>query len=196
MYKNVIRLMSCVFCILMIASGQGIAAEKIKLSAAVHEANVVKQEAESAVEAAPAEGEEINWEVISAGGGAGSSSNFILMGSVGQIAVGPGSSSNFGAQHGFWQNFDLGASYMCGDPNMDGIIDIGDPVNIINYLFKEGPPPVPLCIADVNGDVFVDIADAVDVINYIFKEGPAPVPDCCPWRSPQQQSSVSSSTVK
>ena len=45
----------------------------------------------------------IPWEVISSGGGSGSSTNFGLTGTAGQIAVGTGTSPNFGLSHGFWQ---------------------------------------------------------------------------------------------
>ncbi|UCD29676.1 MAG: hypothetical protein JSV03_04125 [Planctomycetota bacterium] len=67
----------------------------------------------------------------------------------------------------------------CGDPNGDKAINIADAVFIINYIFKGGPAPDPLCIGDANGDGSINVADAVYLINYIFKGGPAPVEDCC-----------------
>ncbi len=70
--------------------------------------------------------------------------------------------------------------YLCGDASGDSAIDIGDAVQVINYIFKGGPAPDPLCIADVNHDGAVDIGDAVDLINFIFKNGPPPVEPCCP----------------
>ncbi|UCD29677.1 MAG: dockerin type I repeat-containing protein, partial [Planctomycetota bacterium] len=69
---------------------------------------------------------------------------------------------------------------MCGDANGDETINIADAVYIIDYVFRGGPAPNPLCIGDANGDYTVNVADAVYLINYIFKGGPDPVEDCCP----------------
>jgi hypothetical protein len=62
-----------------------------------------------------------------------------------------------------------------GDANGDGIINSADVVYLINYLFKGGPPPVPLEAGDANGDGIVNSADVVYLINYLFKGGPPPV---------------------
>jgi len=75
---------------------------------------------------------------------------------------------------------DLGCGYVCADADSDGHVNIGDAVFIIDYIFKDGPAPVPLCAGDANGDDAVNIGDAVYLLNYIFKGGPAPVGDCCP----------------
>ncbi len=66
---------------------------------------------------------------------------------------------------------------VAGDANHDGVIDIGDAVFLITYIFKSGSPPECLEEGDANCDGAIDIADAVDVINYIFKGGSPP---CCP----------------
>ncbi len=70
---------------------------------------------------------------------------------------------------------------VCGDVNSDGIINVSDPVFIINYVFIPGSPaPNPLCRADANGDSVVGISDAIYLINYVFISGsPAPYPECC-----------------
>lgn len=70
--------------------------------------------------------------------------------------------------------------YPCGDASGDEAVNIGDAVAIINYIFKGGPEPDPLCRGDASGDIAVNIADAVYLISYIFKSGPAPVIPCCP----------------
>ena len=62
-----------------------------------------------------------------------------------------------------------------GDANGDGIINSADVVYLINYLFKGGPPPVPLEAGDVNCDGVINSADVVYLINYLFKGGPSPV---------------------
>ena len=74
----------------------------------------------------------------------------------------------------------LGVSLNCGDCNNDGVVDVGDIVYLVNYLYKGGPEPIPmLCVGNANGDTVVDIGDVVYIINYLFKGGPAPVDDCC-----------------
>ena len=65
-------------------------------------------------------------------------------------------------------------TYIRGDANGDGVIEIGDVVYLINYLFKSGPPPDPLWIGDCNCDEIVDLGDVVFLLNYLFKGGPPP----------------------
>ena len=62
-----------------------------------------------------------------------------------------------------------------GDPNGDLLITVSDVVYIINYLFKNGPPP-SICrrSADVNCDGKVTVSDPIYLINYLFKGGPKP----------------------
>ena len=64
--------------------------------------------------------------------------------------------------------------YILGDANGDGLIDVGDVVYLINYLFKSGPTPNPIQAADATCDGNVDVADVVYLINYLFKSGPSP----------------------
>ncbi|MFH1336744.1 MAG: dockerin type I domain-containing protein [Candidatus Zixiibacteriota bacterium] len=62
-------------------------------------------------------------------------------------------------------------------PGGDGVVDVGDVVFLINYLFKSGSAPNPLSEGDVSCDGVVDIGDVVTLINYLFKNGN--VPKCC-----------------
>jgi hypothetical protein len=73
----------------------------------------------------------------------------------------------------------VGLSF-CGDSNPDEVIDLGDLVFLLNYLFKGGPPPDPLCKGNANCDEAVDLGDLVRLLNYLFKHGSAPCFDCCP----------------
>ena len=68
-------------------------------------------------------------------------------------------------------------TYLCGDANGDGVVNLADAVFLINYVFKGGAAPDPLEAGDANCDDAVNLADAVHLINYIFKDGPEP---CCP----------------
>ena len=75
---------------------------------------------------------------------------------------------------------DVSAEYVCGDANEDGIINVGDVVYLVSYLYKGGPPPVPNeCVGDVNNDEIVNLGDVVYLISYLYKGGPVPDPNCC-----------------
>ncbi len=68
----------------------------------------------------------------------------------------------------------IGLDFIPGDANGDSAVDIGDPVFLINYIFKSGPAPDPLDIGDTNCDGVIDVGDVVHLINFIFKSGPPP----------------------
>ncbi len=82
-----------------------------------------------------------------------------------------------------------------GDVNQDGVLDVGDVVFLINYLYKLGDTPLPFADqGDVNNDGIVELADVVLLINYLFKSGSAPqdaqrfLPQ--PWRNQFERSSL------
>jgi hypothetical protein len=131
----------------------------------------------------PREGEEVNWRVMSSGGRRVVGEDLVISGTMGQFAIGSATSGDIGVRHGYWQDF--GKSYVCGDANGSGEIDIDDAVYIIDYAFNYGPEPIPYESADANCSAFVDIDDVVYILNYVFNYGPAPcdpdgdgVPDC------------------
>jgi hypothetical protein len=64
------------------------------------------------------------------------------------------------------------------DANGDGAIDAGDVVSLINYLFRGGDIPDPLCRGDANGDAVVNPSDVVGLINCLFRAGPPPECSC------------------
>ena len=68
----------------------------------------------------------------------------------------------------------VGSTYVCGDANGDGMVDISDAVYLIAYIFSGGATPYPYLAGDANGDGIVDISDAVYLIAYIFSGGAAP----------------------
>jgi hypothetical protein len=61
-----------------------------------------------------------------------------------------------------------------GDVNGDEVVELGDIVCLINYVFKGGPEPHPLDRGDVNCNGVVDLGDVVYLINYVFRGGPPP----------------------
>ena len=56
-------------------------------------------------------------------------------------------------------------TWVLGDANGDRMVNVGDAVFIINYIFKGGAAPMPKKIGDANGDCAVNVGDAVYVIN-------------------------------
>jgi hypothetical protein len=86
-----------------------------------------------------------------------------------------GNGSGFSA---IW-SFDM-SPLPCGDVNGDCYVNIGDAVALINYVFKGGPAPDPVCAGDANGDGNTNVGDAVYLIAFIFSGGGPPVEDCCP----------------
>jgi hypothetical protein len=65
-------------------------------------------------------------------------------------------------------------AFKYGDANGDQIVDIGDVVYLVNYLYKSGPVPIPLEAGDANCDNNDDVGDVVFIINYLFKGGLPP----------------------
>jgi len=67
-------------------------------------------------------------------------------------------------------------SVMRGDANADKKVSVSDVIFIINYLFKDGPPPSPFLLeqGDVNCNGHITVTDVVYLINYLFKGGEPP----------------------
>lgn len=67
--------------------------------------------------------------------------------------------------------------FVCGDVNADGLINIFDITFLIDYLYREGPPPVIPDAADINADGVLNIFDITGLINFLYYNGPLPT---CP----------------
>jgi len=121
-------------------------------------------------------GRQIKWQLVSSGGNslAGKVTCLLsgLYGTVGQTAVGQGSSPSYDMNSGFWQSFLTG--FLRGDANADGNIDLGDVVYLVNYLYKGGPAPVPLEAGNCDCDARIDVEDIIYLLNYLLKGGPVP----------------------
>jgi hypothetical protein len=75
-----------------------------------------------------------------------------------------------------------------GDANDDGMVNVGDAVYLISYIFfgTIAPQPYALCSCDANGDCECNVGDPVTIIRYVFEGGPPPVDlhqwlDICGW---------------
>jgi chitodextrinase len=69
-------------------------------------------------------------------------------------------------------------TWVLGDANQDGAVNVGDAVFLISYVFKGGDGPYPLKVGDVNADCNVNVGDAVYLISYIFRGGEPPQVGC------------------
>jgi hypothetical protein len=69
-------------------------------------------------------------------------------------------------------------SYLPGDADASGAVDVDDAVYLINYIFAEGPAPVPMNSGDSDASCEINIDDVVYVVIYVFSGGPAPLPGC------------------
>ncbi len=79
----------------------------------------------------------------------------------------------------------LVGTLFCGDCFEDAVIDLGDLVYLVSYLYKAGHPPEPVCKADTDCDGVVDIGDVLYLINYLYRFGPAPCFECCAGLPPR-----------
>jgi hypothetical protein len=60
--------------------------------------------------------------------------------------------------------------FVRGDANMDNVVDVSDPVRILNTLFLGGEPLACEQAADANKDNRLDISDPVTLLSYLFLE--------------------------
>lgn len=74
-------------------------------------------------------------------------------------------------------NFTIVIPYICGDADGSGVVDIGDLVYEVQYMFgvPPGPEPVPLASFDTDASGVIDIADLVYQVTYMFNGGPEPI---------------------
>ncbi len=132
-------------------------------------------------------GEEINWQVISSGGTEGASTNFSLKGTLGQTAVGYGSSTSYGLSHGFWQEF--GGGTCCNHDGIRGDVDgsggspnVGDLSYLVSRLFDQPPGPAPPCFeeGDIDASSSINVGDLAYLVAYLFDQPSGPAPAACP----------------
>jgi hypothetical protein len=68
--------------------------------------------------------------------------------------------------------------FLCGDCNGDGLVELGDVVCLITYLYKNGTAPIPLLAEDCNCSGEVELGDVVYLISYLYKSGDEPCLNC------------------
>ncbi|UCD94306.1 MAG: hypothetical protein JSU69_11175, partial [Candidatus Zixiibacteriota bacterium] len=63
---------------------------------------------------------------------------------------------------------------VCGDADNDDVINIFDITFIVNYLYKDGPAPESMWVADPDANGAVNILDVSYLVNYLYRNGPDP----------------------
>jgi hypothetical protein len=70
----------------------------------------------------------------------------------------------------------VGASFLRGDANGDGRLNLSDSAFVLHRLFRGGRAPDCPDAADADDSGAVDLSDAVYVLNFLFTHGPPPPP--------------------
>jgi agmatine/peptidylarginine deiminase len=65
-------------------------------------------------------------------------------------------------------------TYLCGDANRDEVINVGDVVYLVSYLYKSGAEPLPAEAGDCDRSETVDVGDIIYLVNYLYKNGSPP----------------------
>jgi hypothetical protein len=66
--------------------------------------------------------------------------------------------------------------FIRGDTNLDGMIDVSDPITILNARFFDGEMLKCEAAADANCDTSIDLSDTVFLFYYLFLYGQRPLP--------------------
>lgn len=124
---------------------------------------------------------EVNWRVLSGGGGSGTAGTLRFSATIGQPIVGWTSTTSQSVHAGFWQDF--GSSSCCEyRGNVDHQWTNGNPIVVsdITYLiamvFRGGPDAPCMEEADVTADGSINVSDITYLIAHVFRGGPAPPP--------------------
>lgn len=74
-------------------------------------------------------------------------------------------------------------TFIRGEVNADGGVDLADAISVLTFLFADGDAPACMDAADGNDDGGVDLADCIAILSHLFADsGPLapPFPDCGP----------------
>ncbi|MEM7164199.1 MAG: VCBS repeat-containing protein [Planctomycetota bacterium] len=91
----------------------------------------------------------------------------------GDLDLGCAFSSGFGPSVLVFRNEFAG--FRRGDSNLDGSVNLSDPIELLGTLFSQGAPLLCVDAADANDDDTVNLADPIALIYAIFGAGP-PIP--------------------
>ena len=84
------------------------------------------------------------------------------------LYVGYPNNPYWGSAHGYYY-YELDDSQcVLGDVSEDGIINVIDIVNLVNYILGGNLTDSQLCAADLNGDSIINVIDIVNLVNIIL----------------------------
>ena len=66
-------------------------------------------------------------------------------------------------------------TFVCGDADGDGFINILDVTSLIDYLYRTGEPPDPTFAGDVNSSGDINLLDISYMIDFLYRNGLEPV---------------------
>ena len=66
-------------------------------------------------------------------------------------------------------------TFLRGDVNLNGFVDIGDPISTLTWLFQDGTQPSCLDSADFNDNGSVDLTDVIQTLSFLFSGGGGPL---------------------
>lgn len=72
-------------------------------------------------------------------------------------------------------------TFLRGDVNSDGGLDLADPISLLGYLYSFQEKPACMDASDVNDDGRIDLADGIKLLEYLYNNLPVlpgPFPYC------------------
>ncbi len=69
--------------------------------------------------------------------------------------------------------FTPSGTFLRGNANSDGAVDLSDPIRILDYLFADGDAAECFDAMDGNDDGKVDLSDPIYILGFLFGGGPA-----------------------
>ncbi|MCA8959945.1 MAG: hypothetical protein KDC38_05510, partial [Planctomycetes bacterium] len=64
--------------------------------------------------------------------------------------------------------------FVRGDLSGDDVVNLGDMIGLLGFLFGFTPAPNPIDIADLNADGQTNLGDAIAGLQFLFNDGPPP----------------------
>jgi hypothetical protein len=67
-------------------------------------------------------------------------------------------------------------SFLRGDADDSGVVNLADAIAVLSYLFGDAPPITCADALDANDNGVVSVADPIFLLGFLFRGGPPPAP--------------------